>query len=211
MAEIRSARSSLPPSMAISESQIRSTSPSRCEQTTTEMPNSVPMRWIRLEHRVPAGRVEAVGRLVEQQQVGVVHERLGQLDPLLHAGGVAADLAVALLVETRRGAAPRRPARGRRCAGRPAHPGHVGHELGGGQVGRQAVVLGHVADPGADLGGLAWSGPARAPAPGRRSAASSPSRILIRVDLPAPLAPTSPMMPGSTSTVRSASATTPLA
>ena len=46
IAEIRSARSSRPPSMAISESQIRSTSPSRCEQTTTEMPNSVPIRWI---------------------------------------------------------------------------------------------------------------------------------------------------------------------
>ena len=99
MAEMRSARSSRPPSMATSESQIRSTSPSRCEQTTTEMPNSVPMRWISAEHRVAAGRVEAVGRLVEQQQVGVVDERLGQLHPLLHAGGVAADLAVALLVE----------------------------------------------------------------------------------------------------------------
>src|SRR5215218_8850839 len=41
--------------------------------------------------------------------------------------------------------------------------------------------------------------------------ASRPSRILISVLLPAPLAPTSPTMPGSTSTVRSASAVTPLA
>ena len=99
IAEMRSARSSRPPSMATSVSQIRSTSPSRCEQTSTEMPNSVPIRCTSAEHGVAAGRVEAVGRLVEQQQVGVVHQRLGQLDPLLHAGGVAADRAVALLVE----------------------------------------------------------------------------------------------------------------
>ena len=51
------------------------------------------------EHLVAAGRVEAVGRLVEQQQPRVVDERLGELDPLLHPGRVAADRAVALLVQ----------------------------------------------------------------------------------------------------------------
>ena len=99
MAAMRSARSSRPPSMAISESQIRSTSPSRCEQTTHGDAELGADALDQRQHRVPAGRVEAVGRLVEQQQVRVVHQRLGQLDPLLHAGGVAADLAVALLVE----------------------------------------------------------------------------------------------------------------
>ncbi len=62
IAEIRSARSSRPPSMAISESQIRSTSPSRCEQTTTEMPNSVPIRWISASIASrPAGSSPLVG------------------------------------------------------------------------------------------------------------------------------------------------------
>jgi hypothetical protein len=44
--EIRSARSSRPASIATSVSQIRSTSPSRWEQTTMEIPNSVPIREI---------------------------------------------------------------------------------------------------------------------------------------------------------------------
>ncbi len=35
---------------------------------------------------------------------------------------------------------------------------------------------------------------------------SSPSRILINVDLPAPFAPTSPMTPGSTATLSESSA-----
>src|SRR6516225_9114588 len=38
---------------------------------------------------------------------------------------------------------------------------------------------------------------------------NSPSRILINVLLPAPLAPTSPMIPGSSSSVSPSSATTP--
>ena len=52
-----------------------------------------------LEHLVAAGRVEAVRRLVEQEQAWVVDERLGELDPLLHAGRVAADGPIALLVQ----------------------------------------------------------------------------------------------------------------
>ncbi|GAA3317287.1 hypothetical protein GCM10020219_038380 [Nonomuraea dietziae] len=51
------------------------------------------------EHLVAALRVEAVGRLVEEDQLRVVDERLRELDALLHAGGVAADGAVALLVQ----------------------------------------------------------------------------------------------------------------
>src|SRR5690349_14230930 len=38
--------------------------------------------------------------------------------------------------------------------------------------------------------------------------AIKPSMILMKVDLPAPLAPTSPMIPGSTATVRSCRAVT---
>ena len=52
-----------------------------------------------LEHLVAAGRVEAVRRLVEEKQTRIVDERLGELDPLLHAGRIAADRPVALLVQ----------------------------------------------------------------------------------------------------------------
>jgi hypothetical protein len=78
-----------------------------------------------------------------------VDQGLGELDALLHAGGVAADAAVALLVEPDVA----------QCLGRsfPGHGGgqsadasHVGDELGGDHVRRQAVVFRHVADPGAD-------------------------------------------------------------
>jgi hypothetical protein len=35
----------------------------------------------------PAARVEPAGRLVEQQHLGVVHERAGEPEPLLLAAG----------------------------------------------------------------------------------------------------------------------------
>ena len=126
------------------------------------------------QHGVPAGRVEAVGRLVEQQQVGVVHQRLGELDPLLHAGRVAADLPVALLVEPdvaqRLGGAF---AGGR--ARQAADPAEVGDELGGGHVRRQAVVLRHVADPGADPVGVGGGVEAEDPHLAARSARAGPA------------------------------------
>src|SRR5258707_1108964 len=78
---------------------------------------------------------------------------LPQLDPLLHAGRVAADLPVPLLVEPdvtqRLGGAL-----AGRVGGQAAHPCHVRHELGGRHLGRQAVVLRHVADPRPDVGRL---------------------------------------------------------
>ena len=106
-----------------------------------------------LEHLVATGRIEAVRRLVEEEQPRVVDERLGQLDALLHAGRVAADLAVALLVQPDVAEDLGRPlARGVRR--QPRDAAHVGHELGRRHVGRQAVVLGHVADELADLGAV---------------------------------------------------------
>ena len=52
------------------------------------------------EHLLPADRVEARGRLVEQHQLGIGHERLGQLRALAHAGREALDRAEPGLVET---------------------------------------------------------------------------------------------------------------
>ena len=62
------------------------------------MPN-VPSRATSVEHLLAAERVEAGGRLVEQHQLGIADERLGQLGALAHAGGEAADRAEAGLVE----------------------------------------------------------------------------------------------------------------
>ncbi len=101
------------------------------------------------EHVVAAGRVEAVRRLVQQHELRVVHERLRELHPLLHAGRVAADGTVALLVQAD---VPQRV--GRALASRrlrqPGHARHVDDELGRRHVRREAVVLRHVPDPLAD-------------------------------------------------------------
>ena len=51
------------------------------------------------EHLFTACGIEAVRRLVEQQQLGIVHERLRELDALLHARRVAADQPIPLLVQ----------------------------------------------------------------------------------------------------------------
>ncbi len=124
------------------------------------------------EHLVPADRVQTVGRLVQEHQLRVVHQRLGQLHPLLHTGRVAAHGAIALLVEADMTQGVRGPLAGgrRRQAG---HPGHMHHELGGRDVRRQAVVLGHIADPLADGGtvlGHVQAEDVRAPFGGRGQA-----------------------------------------
>ena len=102
------------------------------------------------EHVVARRRVEAVGRLVEEDQLRVVGERLGELGALLHAGGVAAHRPVALLVEPH---VPQHVGRPLASGGgaEAGHPGHVDGEVAGADVGRQAVVLGHVADESPDL------------------------------------------------------------
>ena len=38
------------------------------------------------EHVITPGRIEAVGRLIEEEQARVVHQRLGEFHALLHAG-----------------------------------------------------------------------------------------------------------------------------
>ena len=48
-----------------------------------------------LEHLVAPFGIHPVGGLVEEQQVGIVHERLRQLDPLFHPGRVGFDVPVA--------------------------------------------------------------------------------------------------------------------
>jgi hypothetical protein len=95
-------------------------------------------------------RIESCGGLVEQHQNWVVHQRLRELDALLHPGRVTADLAVALLeqpdVAQRVGCTDAGMAR-RQAAGL----GHVREKLCGTDRRGQAVVLGHVSEPCPDL------------------------------------------------------------
>ena len=123
-----------------------------------------------VQHLLAPGGVQPVRGLVEEDEARVVHERLRQLHALLHARGVAAHLAVALLEEAHVAQRLRRAFAGG-GAGQAAHAREVGHELRGREVGRQAVVFGHVAGELADGGpfrGHVAVQHARAPGGGRR-------------------------------------------
>ena len=108
---------------------------------------------------VDAHRVEARERLVEHQQARALHERHGQLHPLLvpqreRLHPVARPVGQAQLVEPPgRRLAGRRPGQARQLA-------DVGHLVDGGHAGVEAPLLGHVAEaPG---GRRRWvRGPAR--------------------------------------------------
>ena len=101
------------------------------------------------QHVVARRRVEPVGRLVQEHQSWVVDECLRQLRPLLHAGGVAPHRAVPLLGEPDVAQHVRGALAG--CGVRePRHLAHVHDQVARGHVGRQTVVLGHVAHERAD-------------------------------------------------------------
>ena len=61
--------------------------------------------------RQPARRVEPGGRLVEEQHLGLVHERRREVEPAFHAARVALDHAGRRRPRARRARAARRPAR----------------------------------------------------------------------------------------------------
>ena len=52
-----------------------------------------------LQHLVAPLGIHAVGGFVEEQQIRIVHERLRQLDALLHAGRVGLDIPVARFIQ----------------------------------------------------------------------------------------------------------------
>ena len=111
------------------------------------------------QHLLAADRVQAGGRLVEQDQLRVGHERLGQLGPLPHARREALDRAEAGFVETDEIEHVRRPLAGgpRR---KPADLTERGHHVGRRLVRWQAVVLGHEAQPGPHADRIIGHGPA---------------------------------------------------
>ncbi len=100
----------------------------------------------------PALGVEVRGRLVEEEELGVVDQGLGHLEPLLHAGRVGVEEPVARFFEPDVKEDLMGPLHGflPRHAGELAEIGGVGHGV---HAGDEAVVLGHVADGPAD-GGL---------------------------------------------------------
>ena len=57
----------------------------------TVVPRSVLRRADLLPQVSPARRVEAGRGLVEEEHLGLVHERQGQVEPAAHAAGVRAD------------------------------------------------------------------------------------------------------------------------
>ena len=70
------------------------TSASRCEQSRTVLPCCLSERIRSFISRVPIG-IQAGRRLVEQDQIGVVDQRLGQADAAGHALGILAKLSLA--------------------------------------------------------------------------------------------------------------------
>ena len=119
-----------------------------------------------LQHLVAALRIHAVGRLVEEQQIGIVHERLRQLDALLHAGGIGFDVAIARLAEADVEEHFVR-ALHRVDARQPGQLAAVGDEGHGVHAGNVRVALRHVADARADLERRRRRRRARARASGR--------------------------------------------
>ena len=174
-------------------SQVTSMSGSRCDDTMTLTPCAPGRRTSASISSRPFG-VHAVGGLVEKQQIGIVDERLRQLDPLLHAGRIGVDVAVARFAEAhveedlvRAAAWPRREAgrrarprtrrsRPRSCPGRGSRSPACSRSGGG----RREAIAGVEAE--------------HAHRPARR--ARKPSSVLSRVVLPAPFGPSRPTAPG---------------
>ena len=152
--------------------------------------------------------VEAGGRLVEQQQVGLLGEALGDERPLALAAGQLAEVAAGEARRARRGrwrrARPSRSAARMRPTSAADRCPPERHDLadGDGEVGRGVLGLQDVGDASADVGRWLAEDPDRAGGrrrAARRSACSS-------VDLPEPFGPTSDVTP--VPIVRSHAATT---
>ena len=134
-----------PSRSTITESQVRATSSSTCDDMTTAIPSSVESRRTSVQHLLPPGRVEAVRRLVQDHQPRRVDDRLGEVRALLHPHRERADQARALLLEPdleqHLGRAQHRhPPR------QAAQLAHMDDQVARRHAERQAVVLGHVAE-----------------------------------------------------------------
>ena len=93
----------------------------------------------------PALRVEVARRLVEEKELRVVDERLGQLQPLFHPGRIGLEQAVAGFAEADIEKDVMGPFH-RFLARHPRKLAEIGGERHGVHAGDEAIVLGHVAD-----------------------------------------------------------------
>ena len=173
--------------MTTTSSTVWASSARRWLETRTVRPSAARPRSS-VAQPEDAGRVEAVGRLVEHEGVGVTEQRGGETQPLAHADRVPADPApsgvgeadeVEHLVDPPVAAMPRHAARIRRAS----RPGARGWNTSGSVIApttRAGSREGGVGEP-VDGGAV--------PAVGR----VRPSSIRRVVDLPAPLAPRKPV------------------
>ena len=127
------------------------------------------------EHLRPLHRVEPVGRLVEQDELGIVSDRRGELDPLPLARGHRPDRTEALLAEAHEPQRVVRPLDGG-AAGQQVHLGEMSHEVGRGELRRQVVVLGRVADARSHLDACRRRDPCRARSAHRRPGSAARAR-----------------------------------
>ena len=156
----------------------------------------------RVGERLLVGQVDAGGRLVEEEQVGLAGQRPGDQHALLLAAGELGD-AVARPVGQAdhlervvdRGAVGARERAQQPAPGQPAGRDHLPHR--GGYAGRGAGALRHEADPAP----VARSASSGVPKSSSEPAVSGSSPVSARtsVDLPEPLAPISATnSPGAT-------------
>ena len=142
------------------------------------------------------GQVEAVQRLVEQQQFGPPHQRLRDQQPLLLAAGALPDRPVRVgrradqldhlgdpRAAARRCAVRAAPAAARPSGRRPSRAGRCRCRACAGP-GRSCGAA-----AGSRRGGRPARGRRRGPAPRRPRAAARRAATLTRVDLPTPLGP----------------------
>ena len=158
------------------------------------------------DHPVALHRVEPGQRFVEDQDVGVVHECGGQLDPLPHALRVRADR-----FRVSAGSRSTRPSTRRvgRAGGSATAcvRAAISTNRRGGESVEQRVLLRRQADPTANVA-VGRGRPRRAPARCPASVAVSPHIMRNSVDLPAPFGPSNAVTPGPTPNVTSETATT---
>ena len=150
-------------------------------------------------------RVEAGGGLVEEQQIGIAHQRAGQRQPLFLPAGEVADAGVALLLELHQ-----RDDLGRRRS-LPEEAAEQAHGLPDRELFGKLRFLKLDAQPLAEFAAACWAQSSPSTSTSPESAAVSPSQISMVVVLPAPLGPSRPKhSPGRTSSSRPSTATTSL-
>ena len=179
---------------------IASTSCRMWLETRTLLParaQSLISRMVRAPHQ----RVHAAQRLVEDEQLGVVHDRLRQLDALPHALAVAADLPVRGVdqiddLERPRGSRARIRRRQPIQAHQRLEPPPAGHPL------VERILVG--AEPDARVErGISPDRLSQHADRARCSGASCPVTSFMNVDLPAPLGPSRPVTPRGIATLTS--------